>query len=119
MRTPGSPRIIVVMVAKAPDRAAVLEDIRTLTAAPAPLLEQVERTLADGYACALGVEAERLRLRVRLEERAAALGENPGSERVVEVAGLGEGLARTESELAELRAALVGLADMARRLRAA
>jgi hypothetical protein len=107
------------MAANAPDRATVLDDIRTVTETPTPLLEQVERTLADGYACALAIEAERLRLRVRLEERAAALGRNPGSERVVEIAGLGEGLARTESELAELRAALVGLAAKARRMRAA
>jgi hypothetical protein len=111
--------IILRMAAKAPDRAAVLQDIRTLTDTPAPLLAQVERTLADGYACALAIESERLRFRVRLEERAAELGDSPGSERVVEVAGLGQGLARTETELTELRAALVELADTARRLRAA
>jgi hypothetical protein len=119
MSMPGAGLIIVEMAANAPDRGAVLDDIRVLTAAHAPLLAQVERTLADGYACALAIESERLRFRVRLEERAAELGDSPGSERVVEVAGLGQGLARTETELTELRAALVELADTARRLRAA
>jgi hypothetical protein len=97
----------------------VLDDIRTLSAAPAPLLEQIERTLADGYACVMHVEAERLRLQRRLEETAAALGESPGSERVVEVAGLAQGIALADGELIELRAALGELAATARRLRAA
>jgi hypothetical protein len=119
MSAPDRIQIIIEMAAHAPDHAAVLEDIRTLTATPAPLIGQVERTLADGYACAMGLEAERLRLRLRLEERAAALGDNPGSERIGEIAGLGQRLARTESELVELRAALLELAAKARRLRAA
>jgi hypothetical protein len=106
-------------VAANADREAVLDDIRTLTATPAPLLGQVERTLADGYACVLHIEAEQLRLRRRLEESAAALGESAGSERVGEVAGFARGIARANSELAELRAALSELAETARRLRAA
>jgi hypothetical protein len=119
MSAPGWKQIILGMAAKAPDRVAVLQDVRMMMETPAPLLAQVERTLADGYACALAIESERLTLRVRLEERAAALGDNPGSERILEVADLGQGLARTETELTELRAALVELADTARRLRAA
>jgi hypothetical protein len=98
------------------DRAAVLEDIRTLTATSAPLLGQVERTLADGYACALEIEAKRLRLRRRLEEQALALGRRAGPE-VEEVAGLARGVARADEELTELRAALAGLTALARRLR--
>ena len=119
MSTPGAAWIIVEMAANAPDRGAVLDDIRMLTAAPAPLLHQVERTLADGYACTLQIEAERRRLRERLEERAASLGESPGSEHVVEVAGLAQGIARTDGELVELRAALLKLRETARRIRAA
>jgi hypothetical protein len=106
------------MRANAPDRATVLEDIRTLAATPSPLLEQVERTLADGYACALLIEADRLRLQRLLEERALALRESSGP-RVEEVAGLAEGVARADEELAKLRAALTGLAALAQRLRAA
>jgi hypothetical protein len=111
--------IILGMAANPPNCAAVLEDIRTLTAAPAPLLEQVERTLADGYACALGIEAHRLELRKQLEERAGALGESSAAQRIGEVAGLAQGAARADAELVELRAALAGLAAIARRLRAA
>jgi hypothetical protein len=111
--------IIAEMAANAPDRVAVLEDIRTLSAAPAPLLETVERTLADGYACALAMDAHRLRLQRKLEESAAVLGETPGSERVVEVADLAQGIARSDRALAELRAALAELAAKAQRLRAA
>src|SRR3954447_20557044 len=109
-------RIIDGMADTGLDRGAVLEDIRALSTAPAPLLDQVERTLADGYACALGIEAERLRLQRELEGRAAALAGRRGSE-VDEVAGLARGIARADEELAELRAALVELARMARRLR--
>ena len=65
--------IIVEMAGNAPDRGAVLDDIRVLTAAHAPLLAQVERTLADGYACALQIEAEGRRLRQRLESQNIAL----------------------------------------------
>ena len=97
------------------DRIAVLEDIRTLTACHAPLLEHVERTLADGYACALGIEATRLRLQRELEGRAVGL--TGGTGRVDVVADLAQGIARADEELAELRAALVDLARTARRLR--
>jgi hypothetical protein len=98
------------------DRVALLEDIRVLTAAPAPALDQVERTLADGYACALGIEAQRIRLQRELEGRAAGLSGGTGP-RVDEVAGLARGIARADEELSELRAALVELAKTARRLR--
>jgi hypothetical protein len=97
------------------DRVALLEDIRLLTAAPTPLLEQVERTLADGYACALGIEAQRIRLQRELEGQAAELSRR--SSRVDELAGLAKGIARADEELIELRAALVELAQTARRLR--
>ena len=104
------------MAENALDRVAVLAGIRELTATPAPQLEQVERTLADGYACALGIEAQRLRLQRELEGRAAGLTQKRGP-KVAEVAGLAKGIARADEELAELRAALVELAKTARRLR--
>src|SRR6266545_2653811 len=107
MSMPAPIQIIIGMAANAPDRTAVLEDIRMLTATPAPLLEQVERTLADGYA--LAIESERIRLRRQLEETAVTLGEGSGSHQVSQVAGLAQGVARTDSELTELRAALAGL----------
>lgn len=104
------------MAEDALDRVAVLADIRQLTATSAPQLEQVERTLADGYACALGIEAQRLRLRRELEGQAASLAGTRGP-KVDDLAGLARGIVQADEELAELRAALVELAGMARRLR--
>src|SRR5581483_5202382 len=83
------------MVDNTLDRVAVLEDIRTLAATSAPRLEQVERTLADGYACALGIEATRLRMQRELEGRAAVLSD-AAQPRVEEVAGLARGIARAD-----------------------
>src|SRR5262249_21111618 len=107
------------VAAHAHDVAAVLRDVRDWTARPAPSLEDLERTLADGYACAHAIEAERRRMRELLEDGAARLGQRPSQKRVGELAGLGEGLARTGAELTELRAALVELAEKARTVRAA
>ena len=104
------------MAETALDRAAVLDDIRGLTTASSPQLERVERTLADGYACALWIEAQRLRLQRELEGRAVGLSSGE-ARRVDEVAGLAQGIAQADEELTELRAALVELARMARRLR--
>lgn len=101
----------------APDPHAVLEDIRILTEAQAPLLEQVERTLADGYTCALDIEARRLRLQHRLQQRAAALADDRRG--VDEVAAIARGVAEADAELSALRGALAGLAAVAQRLRAA
>jgi hypothetical protein len=99
------------------DRAAVLDDIAALTAAPSPGLAEVERTLADGYACALAIEAERLGLQRRLEHSARELGTRPPAARIAEVSGLANGVARVDDELSELRSALATLAGVARRLR--
>jgi hypothetical protein len=108
--------IIVCMAANAVDRAAVLEDIRTLAAAGGHALERVEHALTDGYACALEIETERLRLERRLHERAGSLS-NRTARNVDEVEQLAKGLARADEELAELRSALKTLAGVARRLR--
>ena len=109
-------RIIGVVPENALDRSAVLADIRDLTSEAAPRLERVERTLADGYACALGIEAQRIRLQRELEDRAGRLSKG-AAKGVDEVAGLARGIAQADQELAELRGALVDLARTARRLR--
>ena len=115
MRTsPGRPRIIDRMAVN-PDRETVLDDIRALTLAQASL-EQVERTLTDGYAHALQLEAERLRLQRRLEQRAVDSGE-PAADQVAEITGLARGVAETDGELTELRAALALLKETAQRIR--
>jgi hypothetical protein len=102
-----------------PDRETVLDDIRALTAAPRPPLEQVERTLTDGYAHALRLEAQRLRLQRQLERRAVDLPDAPGADRVAEISGLARGVAEADGELAELRHALALLKETMQRLRAA
>jgi hypothetical protein len=102
-----------------PDRATVLEDIRALAAAPRPQLEQVERTLTDGYAHALRLEAERLRLQRQLEQRAVDLPDAPAADRIAEITGLARGVAEADGELTELRQALAVLKDAAQRIRSA
>jgi len=116
METSG-PGWIIDRMAVEPDRATVLADIRTLAAEPAPRLEDVERTLTDGYAHALRLEAQRLRLQRELEQSALVLGDDSGS--ADEVAGLARGVAATDGELTELRAALLLLKEIAQRIRSA
>src|SRR4051812_18775559 len=86
------------MAENALDRDAVLQDIRVLTTAPSPPLDRVERTLADGYACALGIEAQRLRLQRELEGRAVGLSGGKAAQ-VDEVVGLAQGIAQADEEL--------------------
>jgi hypothetical protein len=77
----------------------------------------VERTLTDGYACALELEMERIRLHRRLEEQAGLLREANAADGVAEMRGLAQDVAETDGELAELRAALALLKQTAERLR--
>ena len=114
---PLPPAIIDRMTVDRFQRAGVLAEIQALTAEPAPRLEEVEETLTDGYACALELEMERLRLQRRLEQQAGVLTERPGSDSVAEITGLARGVAEADDELAELRAALVLLKETAARIR--
>jgi len=98
---------------------AVLDDVRRLHDASSPQLEDVERALTDGYAHVLQTEGERLRLREQLEERAAAIGSSPDQGEIGEITTLAQGIARADSEIEELRAALDDLAARARTLRVA
>lgn len=78
----------------------------------APLLDDVEKRLTDGYAKALALEAERLRFARRIEELAA----HPGSEAtqaMEELSLLSHDLVRTDRELNGLRRTL---ADVRRRV---
>jgi hypothetical protein len=119
LEVPGTPAIIDRMAVDSPHWSVVLEDVRALSAQPNPRLEQVEATLTDGYACALFLETERLRLQRRLEESAGRLGDRPPKDRVAEVTGLARGVAERDDELAQLRAALAVLKETAHRIRAA
>lgn len=98
-----------------PTAKPVLEQIEDLLDAAAPSLAHVENTLTEGYAKALALEAERLRLQRRLGEVARrATGEHAD-----ELRRLGTRLTSADGELERLRALLGTLHDRARTMRAA
>lgn len=82
----------------------------------APTLATLERRLTDGYAEALLLEAERLRIQRRLGEVAREAGE---AGRARELTALSERLVTTDGELARLRALLRSLKARARARRVA
>jgi len=101
-------------------RTSLIDDIHTLLAlepASTPLAN-VEDTLTAGYAQALALEGQQLRLERKLWRLARDLGDGPDivTHEAGELSGL---LAGVESELVELRTLLVTLRDRARALRAA
>jgi hypothetical protein len=65
-----------------------------------PLLTEMEHTLTDGYARALELEAERLRLERRIGELAHQI---DGPEQVGELRALAEKVRAADDELASLR----------------
>jgi hypothetical protein len=86
------------------------EDTRLLIERVTALLgdstRDVEATLTDGYAGALALEAERVRLDRRFAELTRALAENPGSDGLSELRSLRGRISRTDEELSRLRAVL-------------
>jgi hypothetical protein len=87
------------------------------TGAGAPSLDRVEDTLTEGYAQALALEAERLRLERRLGDIAREARNGDASEVASRIAALSERLTTAHGELALLRALLATLHDRARVLR--
>ena len=79
------------------------------------LLERLEDTLTAGYARALALEAERMRLERRVGELAAVLDEASTGE----LTALARRLSSTDVDLSELRQLLGALRDRAREFRAA
>jgi ABC-type phosphate transport system auxiliary subunit len=77
--------------------------------AGAPSLDDIESTLTDGYAEALSLEAERLRIERRLGEVARDAGEVSAHSVAAELAELSEQLDSADGELARLRALLRNL----------
>lgn len=92
--------------AVSPDLVSFLDEVQVLLEAPAGRRRagraRVEHTLTSGYAHALGLEAERLRLERRLLVAAAA-GDSG------EVVALTRRMATTDVELAHLRSLLTTL----------
>jgi hypothetical protein len=105
-----------------PPDAMIDDAIRTLLESPprgedAPSLDDIEDTLTAGYARALALEAERLRLERRLAEAAARMVERSSEES--EVAELGRRLSAADGDLAKLRGLLSSLRARADEARAA
>lgn len=99
-------------------RNSLIKDIHCLLAqepARTPLA-RVEDVLTSGYAHALALEAQQLRLERQLLRLAS---ERDASKDPAEAAELTERLQAVARELAHLRAVLVTLRDRARELRAA
>ena len=94
----------------------VLERIDVLLGGAPPVLE-LERTLTDGYATALALEGERIRIERQMDGVAAAIESNP--EGAKERSELAERRAEVDGELSHLRTRLLLLMQRTRELRAA
>jgi ABC-type phosphate transport system auxiliary subunit len=100
------------------------DDISDLLAAPrtgrgAPSLDHIEHTLTSGYANALALEAERLRLERELARLAARLADNVTNEDAAALSALARRLSVADADLARLRGLLVSLRGRADAVRAA
>jgi hypothetical protein len=95
----------------APELSTLLQQIRGLIDARRadpgkPLLTEMEHTLTDGYARALELEAERMRLERRIGQLAHSLA---GPEEAAELRVLAERLRNADDDLASLRGVLAAL----------
>jgi hypothetical protein len=89
--------------------SALLEEIGALIDAPSVDREHVERTLTDGYAHVLSLEAERWRLQRRVEEIAHGLRPDDAAAPTIELRALARRLDGSADELSRLRARLAEL----------
>ena len=107
----------------APDAIpALLEQIDELLAEPAQDeepedLARLERTLTDGYAYALALEAERWRLERRMSELAGELHDGNQELKAKELAQLSERLSSNATVLTGLRGTLTQLRNRATAVR--
>jgi len=89
------------------DFARLCEELRTLNDAPAARYEasraRVERTLTDGYAHAMSLEADRLRLERQIGDVAAQVDVRAPGAKTGELQELSSRLADTSRELEQLR----------------
>jgi ABC-type phosphate transport system auxiliary subunit len=102
---------------------ALLEQIDELladspTVGEAATLPRLERTLTDGYAYALVLEAERWRLQQRMSELAGELHEGNQELKSQELAQLSQRLSSNSTALTGLRATLTRLRAHASAVRA-
>jgi chromosome segregation ATPase len=87
----------------------LLEKIKALMSAPARDLETIERTLTDGYAQALSLEAEKWRLEKRINEVAQSLERGDTAQKARELAVLANQVEGNVGDLVALRSVLAEL----------
>lgn len=97
----------------------LIDRIAALLAGSERDLDSIERTLTDGYAHALSLEAERHRLEKRLTEVAQELQTGDPDTKTQELSQLAERLGGNADELLELRGHLSHLRRHAQEIRAA
>jgi predicted nucleic acid-binding Zn-ribbon protein len=89
----------------------LLAQINALISAPTRDLETIERTLTDGYAHALTLEAETWRLEKRIKEVAQSLQRGGTAKKARELASLAN---RVEGNVGDLQALRSVLAELRR-----
>jgi predicted nucleic acid-binding Zn-ribbon protein len=87
----------------------LLEKIKALISAPTRDLETIERTLTDGYAQALSLEAEKWRLEKRINEVAQSLERGDTAQKARELAVLANRVEGNVGDLVALRSVLADL----------
>src|SRR5205807_592558 len=102
---------------------ALLDEIDELLAEPTPseepaTLARLERTLTDGYAHALSLEAERLRLERRMSELAGELHDGNQEQKAEELVQVSRRISRAGAEIERLRGTLSRLRAHATAVRA-
>ena len=105
------------------ETSTLYEDIHALLqeapgAEQGAFLARLEHTLTDGYARALALEAERVRLERRMGELTDGLCDDPGDAPTDELATVARQLSDADSELTSLRGILAHLRARARTIRA-
>jgi len=96
------------------ENATILNELESLLAtlgadSGPPALAVLEERLTSGYAHALALEAERLRLERRFGALAAELGPRPQQSRAEELATLAQRMASADGDLDRLRFVLAAL----------
>jgi hypothetical protein len=87
----------------------LVERIHTMIAAESRDLAQIERTLTDGYAEALSLQAERWRIERRIAQVTQGIDRGDTAKNARELASLAKRLDGNEGMLATLRAVLADL----------
>jgi predicted nucleic acid-binding Zn-ribbon protein len=87
----------------------LFDEIDTLMRSPEPDLNALERTLTDGYAHALSLEAEKWRIEKRISEVAQSLHRGDTAKKARELSALAKRLDGNADDLARLRSLLAQL----------